>query len=138
MTEVALPITHPPHQNAKARESAEDYLKTIFLLRQQLGQVRSIDVAKALGVSKPSVSNAVKKMRSQGLVIMDERHTLTLTEAGLGYAASVMERHQVIEGFLRDILCVSRETAHKDSCRMEHLISAETFSKIHEAYAAKP
>lgn len=118
----------------KSRESAETYLKTIFLLQQKLGCVRSIDVAKELGVSKPSVSVAVKKLYNEGLLIMNCDRNLIFTEDGLKYAASIFERYVVIENFLTDILDVGKDNAHKDACRLEHLVSQETFSKIKEIY----
>ncbi|WP_024347649.1 metal-dependent transcriptional regulator [Lacrimispora indolis] len=121
----------------KSRESAETYLKAIFLLRQKLGNVRSIDVANDLGISKPSVSVAVKKLSNEGLLTMDRDCNLILTEDGLKYAASIFERHVVIENFLKDILGVGEENAHKDACRLEHIVSPETFSKIKEVYGEK-
>jgi len=114
----------------KTRESAENYLKSIFLLQKKLGNVRSIDVANELGVSKPSVSNAIKKLRKEGFVDMDEKRNLVLTEDGLHYAAAVFERHVVLENFLKDILKVEESVAHDESCRLEHLLSEETVSKI--------
>ena len=116
----------------KNRESAETYLKTILLLRRKLGYVRSIDVANELGVSKPSVSNAVKKLRNEGLVNMDDSRFLILTDEGQKYAKSIFERHVVIENFLTDILNVDEEIAHKDACRLEHIVSSETVDKIKE------
>lgn len=121
----------------KSRESAETYLKTILILQRKLGSVHSIDVANELGVSKPSVSNAVKKLRNEGLVIMDCDRNLILTEDGLKYATSIFNRHVVIEKFLKDILNIDEQTAHADSCRLEHLISTETFDKIKELYDKK-
>jgi len=121
----------------KNRESAETYLKTIFLLLQKLGYVRSIDVAKELGVSKPSVSVAVRKLCNEGLLIMDCNRNLILTENGLKYAASIFERHVVIENFLTDILHVGKDEAHKDACRLEHFVSPETFGRIKEVYVEK-
>ncbi len=114
----------------KVRESAENYLKAIFILQKRLGEVRSIDVANELHVSKPSVSNAVKKLRNEGFITVDESHNLILTEDGLKYAVSIFDRHITIEKFLRDVLSVEEKTAHNDACRMEHLISTETCSKL--------
>lgn len=111
-------------------ESAENYLKTILILRNRQGAVRSADVARALGVSRPSVSNAVKKLRENGLVDMDESRMLVLTERGLARAATILERHAEIERFLTRILEVDGEIAHHDSCRLEHRLSTETFEKI--------
>ena len=118
----------------KTCESTENYLKTILILQHQLGQVRSIDVAKALNVSKPSVSNAVKKLRNEQLVEVDACRHLILTAKGYQYASSVFERHLIIERFLTDVLSVDEKTAHNDSCRLEHLVSSETFLQIRKAY----
>lgn len=121
----------------KVRESTETYLKTILILQKKLGKVRSVDVANELGVSKPSVSNAVKKLCNEGLAIMDLDRNLVLTEDGLKYAALIFERHVVIEKFLTDILGIGEENAHNDACRLEHLVSPETFDKIKEIYGEK-
>ncbi|MGC4019001.1 MAG: metal-dependent transcriptional regulator [Muricomes sp.] len=126
---------NPPVSGGKNRESAETYLKTIFLLQQKLGQVHSIDIANELGVSKPSVSIAIKKLCNEGLLIMDCERSLILTEEGLEYAASIFERHVVIENYLTDVLNVGKESAHKDACRLEHFVSQETFSKIKEVFS---
>ena len=114
----------------KIRESSETYLKAILIVKKRLGNVRSIDVANELGVSKPSVSIAIKKLCNEGLVIVDCKHNLILTEEGLKYAVSIFERHVTIENFLIDILDIEKETAHNDACRLEHLVSPETFNKI--------
>lgn len=121
-----------PHEPIKSRESIETYLKAILLLHQKGGCIRSVDVANELGVSKPSVSAAVKKLCSEGLLVVDKEHNLILTEAGLNYAVSIFERHVVIESFLTDILNVGKENAHKDACRFEHFVSPETFNKMKE------
>ena len=118
----------------KSHESTETYLKAIYLLQKKLGCVRSIDVANELCVSKPSVSVAVKKLCKEGLLIMDCDCTLILTENGMEYAASIFERHIIIENFLTDILDVGKETAHKDACRLEHFVSPETYAKIKKSY----
>lgn len=114
----------------KNSESVETYLKTIYLLQKKLGCVRSIDVANELGLSKPSVSIAMKKLRNEGLVIMDCNNSLLLTECGAKYAASVFERHVVIEKYLTDILQIEKQIAHKDACRFEHTMSSETFDRL--------
>ena len=118
----------------RVRESAENYLKTILAVQKRFGEVRSIDVAKELNVSKPSVSNAVKKLRAEGLLDMNENRSLVLTSAGYEYAISVFERHVVIEKVLTEVLGIDEKTAHTDSCRLEHLVSRETFIKIKELY----
>lgn len=117
----------------KMQESPEDYLETIYMLSLHSSEVRSIDVARHLGYSKPSVSVAMKRLRENGYVNMDDNNLLTLTESGLAIARSIYERHQVISGYLISI-GVSEETALKDACRIEHVLSEETFHKIKEIF----
>ena len=117
----------------KMQESPEDYLETIYMLSLHSSEVRSIDVARHLGYSKPSVSVAMKRLREKGYVNMDDNNLLTLTESGLAIARSIYERHQVISGYLMSI-GVSEETALKDACRIEHVLSEETFHKIKEIF----
>ena len=117
----------------KMQESPEDYLETIYMLSLHSSEVRSIDVARHLGYSKPSVSVAMKRLRENGYVNMDDNNLLTLTESGLAIARSIYERHQVISGYLMSI-GVSEETALKDDCRIEHVLSEETFHKIKEIF----
>ena len=113
------------------KESAENYLESILVIKNQKGFVRSIDVANHLGVSKPSVSVAMKSFREEGYITVDEDGGLDLTEKGLNIAMSVYERHEVISKALI-ALGVSEETALDDSCKIEHVISEETFSRIKE------
>lgn len=110
-------------------ESGEDYLETILRLREEKGQVRSIDVAGALSVSKPSVSVAMKKLRDSGHIEMDEAGLLTLTAEGEAVAQRIYERHRVIAKMLVG-LGVEPETAAREACKIEHDISADTFEKI--------
>ena len=117
----------------KMQESPEDYLETIYMLSLHSSEVRSIDVARHLGYSKPSVSVAMKRLRENGYVNMDDNNLLTLTESGLAISRSIYERHQVISGYLMSI-GVSEETALKDACRIEHVLSEETFHKIKEIF----
>ena len=117
----------------KMQESPEDYLETIYMLSLHSSEVRSIDVARHLGYSNPSVSVAMKRLRENGYVNMDDNNLLTLTESGLAIARSIYERHQVISGYLMSI-GVSEETALKDACRIEHVLSEETFHKIKEIF----
>ena len=117
----------------KMQESPEDYMETIYMLSLHSSEVRSIDVARHLGYSKPSVSVAMTRLRENGYVNMDDNNLLTLTESGLAIARSIYERHQVISGYLMSI-GVSEETALKDACRIEHVLSEETFHKIKEIF----
>ena len=104
-----------------------------YMLSLHSSEVRSIDVARHFGYSKPSVSVAMKRLRENGYVNMDDNNLLTLTESGLAIARSIYERHQVISGYLMSI-GVSEETALKDACRIEHVLSEETFHKIKEIF----
>jgi len=113
----------------KIQESAENYLETIYMLKNKNGHVRSIDVATELSVSKPSVSVAMKSFREEGYILMEEDGGLTLTERGLAVAQRVYERHQVIAGALI-ALGVDEEIAFADSCKIEHDISDQSFEKI--------
>jgi Mn-dependent DtxR family transcriptional regulator len=113
-------------------ESAENYLETILSLRERQGEVRSIDIANELGFSKPSVSVAMKKLRENGYVEMDEEGYLTLLPEGLEIAQRIYERHRLLtELFVQ--LGVSKEIAAADACKVEHDLSEETFQKIKEA-----
>ena len=114
-------------------ESAEDYLESIYILLQKNGTVRSIDVVNDLGVSKPSVSVAMKKLRENGYIEVSPEGFLTLLPPGLEIAQRIYRRHTMLTGFLES-LGVSPETAAADACKMEHDLSAETFEKI-VAYA---
>lgn len=115
----------------KIQESAENYLEAIFVLLQQNGQVRSIDVAHYTGFSKPSISRAVGLLRDNGYVSIDQNGLLGLTEAGLRIAKTIYERHTVLTDLLTR-LGVTPEIAAEDACRIEHVISAETFTKLKE------
>lgn len=119
----------------KSRESAENYLKTILLLHRRQDIVRSVDVAKMLGFSKPSVSVAIKKLVQEGHVRKDENGNIALTDEGETCALAVLERHTVIESFLVSTIGIDAQIAHEDACRMEHLLSEETFSKIKQRLA---
>jgi Mn-dependent DtxR family transcriptional regulator len=118
------------------KESAENYLESILVIKNQKGFVRSIDVANYLGVSKPSVSVAMKSFREEGYITVDENGGLDLTEKGLSIAMSVYERHEVIAKALVS-LGVSEETALEDSCKIEHVISEETFLRIKDFLKSK-
>lgn len=110
-------------------ESAEMYLETIYELSQQQTSVRSIDVAEAMGYSKPSVSRAVGLLKQGGYLLMDKDGFLTLTDAGNTIAQKIFERHTVLSKMLM-ALGVSQDIAAEDACKIEHVISDETFEAI--------
>lgn len=114
-------------------ESGEDYLETILLIEERNKFVRSVDIANEMGFSKPSVSRAMGILKAAGFIVMDEGGRINLTQAGRDRARSIYERHTAIAGFLEKSLGVSKETALKDACRIEHDLSQETYDKICEA-----
>ena len=113
----------------KIHESAENYLETILMLSQRKGNVRAIDIVNELGFSKPSVSVAMKNLRQSGHIQVDKDGHITLTEEGLEVASTMYERHTLLSTWLMH-LGVSEETALEDACRMEHVISKESFDAI--------
>ena len=115
----------------KIKESAENYLETVLMLKNRNGHVRSIDVANELGVTKPSVSVAMKNFREEGYVVIDADGGILLTEKGLEIAKRVFERHGVVAQALM-LIGVDEKTAHEDSCKIEHDISEQTFEKLKE------
>lgn len=110
-------------------ESAEDYLESILTLREKNGSVRSIDVVNDLGVSKPSVSVAMKKLRENGYIAMDSDGYITLLPSGEAIARKIYERHELLTRFFVE-LGVSEDTASADACKVEHVLSQETFDRI--------
>lgn len=112
-------------------ESSENYLETILMLQQEKGSVRSIDVARRLQFSKPSVSRAMSLLKTNGYIIMDSDGQLHLTESGLGIAQRIYERHLLITRWLM-MLGVDEETAANDACKIEHDLSDITFQKLKE------
>lgn len=118
----------------KIQESAENYLETILVLKNRLGQVRSIDIANELSFSKPSVSVAMKNLRTGGYIEMDADGYISLLDKGREIAEKIYERHTLLTDWLV-ALGVSPSVAAEDACRVEHVISAETFAAL-KAHAA--
>lgn len=112
-------------------ESAEDYLEAILLLKEQLGLVRSIDVARHMHYTKPSISIAMKRLRESGHVEIDGEGFITLLPPGQEIAQRIYTRHRLLTRFLTH-LGVSEEVAAADACKIEHDLSEETFQKILE------
>ena len=113
----------------KIQESAENYLETILLLQQRKGSVRSIDIANELEFSKPSVSVAMKNLRLNGYIEMDGSGLISLLPAGRAIAEAVLEKHRLMTEFLM-ALGVSPQVAAEDACRIEHVLSDESFEAI--------
>ena len=113
----------------KRNESVEDYLETILMLRERNGLVRSIDIARQLDYSKPSISRAMGLLREKNYIVMDREGWITLTDEGYEMARRIYDRHQLLTTWLT-ALGVTPETAAEDACRIEHDISDETFEKL--------
>mgnify|MGYP002543500041 FL=1 len=109
--------------------ASEDYLEAMLMMKEKHGYVRSIDVAEFLGVTKPSVSYATKRLRESGHFTMDKDGLITLTDTGMAVASSMLDRHKTLTAFLIDI-GVDKETAEADACKIEHDISQQTFEAI--------
>ena len=117
----------------KLHASGEDYLETILVLQKKTGMVRSVDVARHMGVSKPSVCVAVNTLKDGGFLTMDEDHFLHLTDVGREVAERIYERHRF---FTEQLIAagVDPKTAEADACRIEHTISQDSFEKIRRAH----
>ena len=117
---------------ALIRESGEHYLELILDISRAQGSVRSVDIARRLGVSRASVSKALGVLREAGMVEPAYYGKVVLTEAGLKRAAEVRRRHELLCRYLTEILGVPQDIAEKDACRMEHVVSAEMIEKLDE------
>ena len=111
------------------QKSSEDYLETMLMMQTKHGYVRSVDVAEHLGVTKPSVTYATKRLRENGYIEMDKDGLITLTDSGMQIAAKMLQRHHTLTNFLVD-LGVDPETAEEDACKMEHVISDASMEAI--------
>lgn len=114
-------------------QSREDYLEAILVLSQQISSVHNIDIASYLGFTKSSVSTALKHLKKEGLIDISESRAITLTQTGKDIAASTYKRHLFFTEMLTTI-GVDPQVASEDACRLEHVISEETFRAIQEYY----
>lgn len=110
--------------------SMEDYLEAILLLSEQDGAVRITDIAEKLGLAKPSVTAAVNILKERGLVTQKRYGRVYLTPEGVSEAQRVKRKHKVLRTFLVEVLGVGEDTAEKDACAIEHVISAETMERL--------
>ena len=117
----------------KIHASGEDYLEAILILKKKSGMVRSVDLARHMGFSKPSISHAVGVLKDGGFVTVDGEGYLHLTETGKEIAVKIYERHCVLTSGLIN-LGVDPEQAEQDACRMEHVVSDESFQKLREVF----
>ncbi len=110
-------------------ESSEDYLEAMLMMQEKHGFIRSIDIAAELGVTKPSVSYATKRLRENGYITMDKDGLITLTPAGMEIASRVYDRHKTLTHFFMH-LGVDEKTAREDACKVEHDLSQVTYEAI--------
>lgn len=113
----------------KIRKASEDYLEAMLMMKEEHGYIRSIDIASHLGVTKPSVSYATRRLRENGYITMDEDGLITLTDKGMAIANKVYTRHKILSKFFMS-LGVDEKTALEDACSVEHDISKQTFNAI--------
>ncbi len=113
----------------KIQKSSQDYLETMLIMKERHGYIRSIDIAEHLGVTKPSVSYATKRLRENGYITMDKDGLITLTDSGMAIAQSMYDRHRVLTDFFIS-LGVPEDIALDDACKIEHDLSQETFEAI--------
>ncbi len=113
----------------KVQESAENYLETILILQKRMGAVRSIDIANELEYSKPSVSVAMRHLREEELISVDSSGYITLLPKGKAIAEQIFERHELLTSWLVQ-LGVPKNIASEDACRIEHVISEESFEAL--------
>ncbi|HYE68268.1 MAG TPA: metal-dependent transcriptional regulator [Anaerovoracaceae bacterium] len=114
----------------RIHESGENYLETILILQSKNGSVRSIDIANELDYTKASISRAMSILKKEGYITMEEGGSIHLTDLGYQMATQIYERHRLLTEYLVKALQVEEETAVADACRMEHVISQESFHKI--------
>ena len=119
----------------KLHSSGEDYLEAVLMLQQKHGMVRSIDLARHMGYSKPSISHAVGVLRDGGFLTVDPGGFFLLTDIGREIAEKIYERHQFFTQWLIGA-GIDPETAEQDACRMEHGISQKSFEQLRDAYSA--
>lgn len=115
----------------KIGQSSEDYLETILQLERK-GKVRSVDIARELNVSKPSVNKAMNVLKDMNYITQEDYGDVRLTDEGRKLAESVLERHYTLTSFFTEILGVDKDMAETDACKVEHVISEETYLKLKE------
>ena len=114
-------------------QSREDYLECLLMLEEN-GKIRSVDVAKKMNVSKPSVNKAMNVLKEYGFISQENYGDIHLTENGRALAENILNRHRTLRGFLLEVLKVEASQAEEDACKIEHVLSEETFIKLSNFY----
>jgi len=114
----------------RIKESGEMYLEVMYKLNEETGEIRSVDIAKALGYSKPSVSRAIGLLKEEGFIKQEPYGKITLTQKGVDRAKSVIDRHDLLTEFLVKSLGLDEVIAEADACRIEHIVSSETMDAV--------
>lgn len=113
----------------KSEKTTEDYLEAMLMIKKKNGQVRSIDVAQLLGVTKPSVTYTTKRLKEKGYITMDKDNYIIITDSGMKIAEKILNRHNTLTEFFISI-GVSKEVAAEDACKIEHDLSPETYDAL--------
>ena len=113
----------------KIQKASEDYLESMLMMKEERGYIRSVDIAEHLGVTKPSVTYATRRLKESGHITMDKDGLITLTEIGMAVASKMLDRHKTLTAFLI-ALGVDSKTAEEDACKIEHDISQQTYDAI--------
>ncbi|MEG0251725.1 MAG: metal-dependent transcriptional regulator [Christensenellaceae bacterium] len=117
-------------ENQEISASSQDYLEIIYTLYKSGIEVRSVDIATAMGVSRASISKAMGVLKNAGMVMQEKYGRIMLTTEGMAAAKKVIRIHETLKSFLVDVLGVSEKIAQQDACKMEHSISPETLKKL--------
>lgn len=116
--------------------SSEDYMKSILIVQKRNGSVRSVDVAEKMGVSKPSVCNAMKKLREKNMIYFGRDGSIFFTKEGMAFAEKIYSKHMLLLKLLRTV-GVDKDTADREACLMEHAISDKTYECLNEFINAR-
>ena len=119
-------------------KASEDYIKNIYILKQEKPRLHSVDLAKELGLSRASVSRAMSNLRKDNIIVMKEDGEIEFTIKGQKIAEVIIDKYVTLTGFLQDVAGVDEETAKEDACKIEHYISDDTYAGIKQFIIAHP
>ncbi|SCZ79888.1 metal-dependent transcriptional regulator [Pseudobutyrivibrio xylanivorans] len=119
-------------------KASEDYIKNIYILKQDKAHLHSVDLAKELGLSRASVSRAMSNLRKDNIIVMKEDGEIEFTIKGQKIAEVIIDKYVTLTGFLQDVAGVDEKTAKEDACKIEHYISDDTYAGIKQFIIAHP